>query len=133
MPFVYKFCCVDCERKDVPALNKMIEDGKDVSYETFRRRVPAVLKLAKEMGYALHQSGGLTIKNDWHVHYAKSRWRGKPCYYLVHSAIEYVFLEETHAVPKVPQGYHATTCLGRGGGTRRVSVSEQNWLEAGCG
>lgn len=128
MPFVYQFCCVDVERKDVPELSQMIDNSHDVTYRTFLRRVPALLKLAKEMGYSLRPSGGLTIKNDYHVHYAKSTWYGKPCYYLVHSAIEYVFMEDTHEVSKVSQGNHATTCLGRGGGTSRVSVTEQSWL-----
>lgn len=116
MPFTYQFCCVDVERKDVDELTRMIDEARDVSYRTFRRRVPAVAKLAAEMGYESHPAKGLTIKDDWMVHYAKSTWYGKPCYFLTHSAIEYVFLEETHAVPKVPEGYHAATC-----NTRRSS------------
>jgi hypothetical protein len=33
----------------------------------------------------------LTMKRDWHVGYYKSTFRGQPCIYVKHSAIEYIF------------------------------------------
>jgi len=37
---------------------------------------------------------GFHIKDDWAVSFCKSKYKGKPCYYIVHSGIEYIFLKE---------------------------------------
>ena len=37
------------------------------------------------------ERGGLRLKDDWHVGYFKSTYDGKPCYYIDHSRIEYIF------------------------------------------
>lgn len=82
----YKTCCVNCSQKDVPFLNDMIDNGREVSLRTFRRHCDSQ-EWEREMGY----SREFPISSDWHVAYFRSRYRGKPCYYAVHSAIEYIF------------------------------------------
>lgn len=32
------------------------------------------------------------MPHDWHVSYHRSMFRGKPCIYVRHSAIEYIFV-----------------------------------------
>jgi hypothetical protein len=85
MRYVYETCCVDC---DGPSIIAMLEAAREVSLKTFRRRCDTREWEAK-MGYERH--GGLPLSRDWHVSYHKSVFRGRPCYYAVHSAIEYIF------------------------------------------
>jgi hypothetical protein len=47
---------------------------------------------AKVMEY---DSLGLPYQEDWHLTYWKSNFEGKPCYYVDHSRIEYIFVEAT--------------------------------------
>ncbi len=71
----------------------MVDDAVDITYETMRKRVVGLDEWAKYMGYELHASRGLTLKDDAYVTYHRSRYRGKRCYYLIHSAIEYIWTE----------------------------------------
>jgi len=64
----------------------------EVSYRTMRRRCVGLADKAKELGY----DRWLPLKRDWHVAYFRSYYRGRPCYYMVWSAIEYIWvLNET--------------------------------------
>ena len=46
---------------------------------------------------------GLHLKDDWHVNYYRSTFRGQPCYYAKHSAIEHIFtLQQIVAVINRP-------------------------------
>lgn len=90
--FKYRTCCVQLSLSDVPALHAMIDRSRAVSYRTFRRRCPDLPEIADQLGYARHPSRGLTLSRDWYVGYYRSRFRGQPCYYMTHSAIEYIWL-----------------------------------------
>ncbi len=83
----------DCVSSTGEKINAMKDKSIDVSYKTFFRHVDWKT-VSKMLGYDLHPSQGLTLKNDWHVSYHKSEYDGRPCYYLVWSAIEYVFCKE---------------------------------------
>lgn len=87
----YRTCCVNATGRDI---NDMVDACRDISYRTFRRHCEGVDAWAVGMGYAAHPSRGLTLSADWHVSYHKSRYRGKPCYYLRHSAIEYIWVKQ---------------------------------------
>jgi len=67
---------------------------QDITLDTFRRRVDptSFSSLQSELGYAVGQEKGLHLKDDWAVSYHKSVFRGKPCYYLRWSSIEYIFI-----------------------------------------
>lgn len=69
----------------------MVDRARDISYETFMRQCDCA-DLVENMGYATGREVGLHLKDDWHVSYHKSTFQGMPCYYMRHSAIEYVFI-----------------------------------------
>jgi hypothetical protein len=70
----------------------MVDQSRDITYRTFQKHAKGLTDWAREMGYVRDpQHGGLSLKNDWHVSYHKSEYDGRPCYYLVHSAIEYIW------------------------------------------
>jgi len=84
----YTTCCVESTGE---AIRAMVEKAREISYRTFRKHCEGLDDWAQAMGYFRHPSQGLTLKNDWHVTYYKSVFQGKPCYFLVHSAIEYIW------------------------------------------
>jgi hypothetical protein len=92
--YVYETCCVNLSRSDVDDLQDMTDHGRKVSYKTFRKNCPDIEQWAEDHAYERSARRGLTLQNDYHVAFFKSRFRGRPCYYLVHSSIEYIFCME---------------------------------------
>lgn len=76
--------CVSANGDDI---NAMCDRAREISLATFKRRCDW-REIAAMLGYGRT----FPIDKDWHVRYHRSRYRGVPCYYLVHSAIEYVFV-----------------------------------------
>lgn len=102
MKFSYLTNCVALSQADVPDLDAMQELRLDVSYLTFTRHCnwqPWALTL----GYKVGLGAGLHLSKDWHVNYYRSSFRGQPCYYAKHSAIEHIFtLQKTVAAINRP-------------------------------
>lgn len=85
----YRTCCVDSTAEKIHA---MTDEARDSSLQTLRKHCAGLEEWERSMGYTTgHQRGGLRLKDDWHVGYFKSRYCGRPCYYIVHSAIEYIW------------------------------------------
>ncbi len=90
--YTYETSCVQCKDR-VEALNKMTEDAVDVNYSTMLRNCLGLMTWATNTGYVRNVNQGLTLKNDWHVSYHRSAFEGRPCYYLVWSAIEFIWVK----------------------------------------
>ena len=93
--YEYIGCCVDLKGHDI---TEMCDCATEVSYQTVRKRLgKALMKFAASMGYETSPGGskrGMFLSNDCYVRYYKSRYKGKPCYYIDHSCIEYVFIKK---------------------------------------
>lgn len=89
----YITCCVNVGRAGVHALETMIAESREITRRTFLRHAHSgdLRELEAALGYARHPRQGLTMAADWYVSYHRSRWKGRPCVYLVHSRIEYIF------------------------------------------
>lgn len=89
-PYRYRTNCVNSTARDI---HQMTGQAKDVSYETFVKHCHGLQEWCQQQGYAVNpgKSGNLTLKGDRHVAYYKSKYKGVKCYYLVHSAIEYIW------------------------------------------
>jgi hypothetical protein len=89
--FHYETCCVSAKGEDI---NEMTSHPKEreVTLATFRRHCSEFADWCKGMGY---ERGGLTIGHDWAISYHRSFYQGRPCYYAVHSCIEYIWVKET--------------------------------------
>lgn len=81
--FTYETCCV---YSDADSINDMVDSARDITLGTFKRRCE-VSEFFSDMGYGKD----LRIEKDWYVKFYKSKYQGKPCYFMVHSAIEYIF------------------------------------------
>lgn len=87
--------CVDVPISHVNQLQEMIDRSREVSYRTARAHIGAEALAKAFPNYDWRRRPrDLTLKDDWHVTYHRSVFRGKPVYYLVHSAIEYIFAED---------------------------------------
>ncbi len=87
--YKYTTCCVDIPRKDVPALNQMIEEAQAITYNTMVRNCFGLSDWAANKGY----DQTLRLKNDWAVSFYKSKFKGQPCFFLRWSAIEFIWVK----------------------------------------
>jgi len=76
--------CVEAKGEDIEA---MTEKAREISCKTFSRHCDTE-ELERSLGYG----AWLRMANDYAVSFYKSKYCGKPCYYLDHSRIEHVFL-----------------------------------------
>lgn len=87
-PYVYLTCCVD---STAAKLNPMLAAAVAVTYSKFAKHCDP-----KECGtlkdYETDPRKGLTLKNDSMVRYFRSWYCGSPCYYVQHSAIEFIWV-----------------------------------------
>lgn len=71
----------------------MVDQSRDVSRSTFLKHVDQadLHELEACLGYSRSSRQGMTMADDYHVSYRRSKLHGDTVYYLKHSAIEYVF------------------------------------------
>jgi hypothetical protein len=77
-------------------IQDMIDEAEDISWEEFNKYI-SNQELRSIFGDIYDYDNqdnkvGLKIQDDYAVSFHKSFFQGVPCYYLVHSAIEYIFL-----------------------------------------
>lgn len=78
----------NCVSLPAQYITAMVESSKEIRYRRFIAYVPS--KTLSDMFGTSPK-----IKDDYHVRYYVSRYNGKPCCYIVHSAIEYVFVDNS--------------------------------------
>lgn len=95
---MFKFynSCVSWPQNDVQekgGLTDLVDKATEVTLETFLKYVERdeLAEIEEQLGYCRNAKHGLTMANDWHVTYQKSKHHGECVYFFTHSAIEYVF------------------------------------------
>lgn len=83
--YEYLTCCVDSTAK---AIDAMTDRAREITFRTFASRVNWQ-PLSHELGYDGRQ---MKLGDDPYVSFYRSRYMGAPCYYMVWSAIEYIFV-----------------------------------------
>lgn len=84
----------DCINSTYDLITTMVETARHVTYRTFIRHVSTLELNVLFPYYASTKRQGLTLKNDWAVSFWKSSYNGRPCYYVEHSHIEYIFTKQ---------------------------------------
>ena len=87
----YQFI-TSCVNSTAELIDNMVDSAIDITYRTFIQYVD-IQELSEMFGYVMNSRNGLTLKKDWAVSYHRSTYDGQPCYYLRHSAIEYIFVK----------------------------------------
>ena len=96
---VYLTNCVSLSMRHLPQLDEAIRLQRPIRLATFRRAIERSgwERLQRQLGYAVGAECGLHIARDFHVRYARTTFCGRRAWLLVHSAIEYIFLEPADA------------------------------------
>ena len=83
--------CVNC--RSVNELHTMIEKAVKISFDNFIKDIDAdeLQSLFPYYNWEEGDSNGLKLMDDWAVSYWKSKFRKKPCVFINHSSIEYIF------------------------------------------
>ncbi len=77
--FIFETDCVSAKGDDII---DMVDQAREIKVSTFLKRVDID-----------PTEWGVDLREDWHVRFYKSKYKGKPCYFLEHSAIEYVYVK----------------------------------------
>ena len=88
--FLYETSCVSSTAKLIDA---MTEQARPVTLATLRRHCQDLPQWERDMGYATGNQTGLRLVDDYAVRFYRSRYNGKPCYYIDHSSIEHIWTE----------------------------------------
>lgn len=96
--FIYHISCVSAHGQDI---NDMLSSGVEIKYQTMLRACD-LLSWAAKAGYEKRRDQGLTLRDDFAVSFHKGIYRGVPCYYLVHSAIEHIWVHKDANLPAKP-------------------------------
>ena len=81
-----------CINSTAKWINEMKDKAKPIGYRTMLQRCEGLLDMAQELGYERHPQKGLTLKNDFYVGFYRSVYRGRKCYYMVYSGIEFIWV-----------------------------------------
>ena len=89
---MFKFL-TDCTRQEVKAedIHDMQDNAREIHWELFAERV-SLPEL--EAMFPLSFRTGPHLKDDYAVRFYRSTFRGRLCYFMEHSCIEYIFVEE---------------------------------------
>lgn len=88
----YTGCCVHLNGEDI---NDMKDRAIDITYQTLAKHVDReeLNTMIECLGYDTGpgRRGGLRVHDDYAVSFHRSKYRGRRCYYIAHSGIEYIF------------------------------------------
>lgn len=84
----YLTCCVNARGSDIDDM-RYNEKCREITYRTFLKHVS--LEELSDITKSYYTKE-FPLKNDLYVSYHKSFYKGEPCVYMVHSAIEYIFV-----------------------------------------
>lgn len=87
--YEYHTCCVDSTAE---LIGDMVDNSTEITSNTFFKHV-SLQDVNEQFGYTLNSKQLNSIKKDYHVTYYKSHYNGQACYYLKHSAIEYIYIK----------------------------------------
>ena len=73
-----------CEVARAKDIEDMVDSSKEITYEEFVSYIDKS-DLEPFCFPTLH------VKDDWHIKWFKSTYKRKPCVFMVHSRIEYVW------------------------------------------
>jgi len=87
--YVFETTCVGAGMQGAEAITEMVDNAREVTWGTIKKHISANELKILTSGYTT----GLRLQDDYTVSFWKSKYRGRPCYFIVHSAIEYVFVK----------------------------------------
>lgn len=87
----YLTCCVDCAPEDSYAIQAMRDGAEEVPFAEMFDHCDGLLEWSESVGYETNPAEGLCVENDHHVAFYRGTFKGEPVYFLVWSAIEFIW------------------------------------------
>ncbi len=84
------FYHTNCTVAQADDINEMTEQAVEIDYEDFEENCSIPWDVEP---FSYHVDGAPSLKDDWAVHFYKSKFMNNDCFYMKHSMIEYVFIE----------------------------------------
>ena len=89
--YYYQACCIDCTAR---AIHEMVDQARKVKIATFERHCVNFDEWKNmEPDSSENNQGFMKLEDDYAVSFHKSKYLGRPCYYMVHSSIEYIWVK----------------------------------------
>ena len=85
----------DLDQGDVEDLRAMQDEAREIKWRTLISRHVSVQEIDEIFWW--YDKRSLHLKNDPHVRFYQSRFRGERCYVIEHSGIEYIFTRRNNA------------------------------------
>ena len=98
--YVYLTCCADAKVEHVEAMENA---AKCISYDTFIRHCNPY-ECGALQDYDPRGTRGLKLRDDWHVRFYKSKYRGVICYVVEWSGIDLIWVRKEDAKKLVAAG-----------------------------
>ena len=95
--YIYATNCVSVPKNRVDYLHMVIDLSDQITRKTFLSHVSRkeMETIELNLGYAHHNSRkNLTMAQDHHVRYFKSKVKGRTLYFFTWSGIEYIFTSD---------------------------------------
>ena len=89
--YVYIGNCVGGIGREI---SEMVDRSREITRATFLKYTGNIDEFEEGLGYVIGKRKGLKMAKDWHVRYSKSIYQDKPCVYITHSAIKYIFVQQ---------------------------------------
>jgi hypothetical protein len=86
----FNTCCVQLADDQGWLIHEMMALAEPISADTFFRHVSQE-EACNLVGHPFRHPSSFSLRDDWHVRYYRATWEGRPCFVMVHSAIEYIF------------------------------------------
>jgi hypothetical protein len=96
--FVYLGSCMTLEAgglQDMSDSDEWEDTEPSTSIKEIREKCSGIGVWEQILGYG---SDTIMLEEDWHVGYGKGTYRGTPCYWISHSRIDYVWVENQGVV-----------------------------------
>lgn len=86
----------NCIGSTAELIQAMTGEAKEITYDTLLKHVSVdeLQEIFPYYSWSRGERGGVAMRWDFMVSYWKSTYDGRPCYYVDHSRIEYIFVEE---------------------------------------
>ncbi len=84
--YAFETTCVNARGDDI---TEMVDAAREITWGTIKKHISASELSILTSGY----TAALRLQDDYSVRFYKSKYRGRPCYFIDHSAIEYVFVK----------------------------------------
>ena len=89
--YYYQTCGINSTAR---AINEMVDQAREVKLATLERHCVDLDKWKEVNDYSCqNHKGFMKLEDDYAVSFHKSKYLGRPCYYMVHSSIEYIWVK----------------------------------------